>query len=77
MKKPCQFEGGDESSPCRDAAVSGERFCPFHRRIMLQRMRSSGYLQTLPKEVIRNRPKNAPADWDPADEGFTVDETHG
>jgi hypothetical protein len=73
MDKPCQFEGGDEFSPCRDAAVSGERFCPFHRRIMLQRMRASGYLVPLPREYKPRPPKGAGEDWDPADDGVSVD----
>ena len=50
MGKCCQWDG------CRDEAISGERFCPHHRKAMLRRMERDGYLQPLPPKPERRKP---------------------
>jgi hypothetical protein len=44
--KKCQWKDG-----CRYDAITKERFCPLHRKAMLNEMRDSGYLTPIPKDA--------------------------
>jgi hypothetical protein len=45
VAKQCQWKDG-----CGSDAVTKERYCPLHRKAMLNEMRESGYLTPLPGE---------------------------
>ena len=43
---------------CDHETKQGERFCPTHRRIVLQELRDAGFL-TRPARLTQGRPKDA------------------
>lgn len=45
----CQWSDDE----CKRDRRPGERFCPFHRKAMILKMRESGYLQGKPPPRLR------------------------
>jgi hypothetical protein len=54
VAKKCQW------AECKCDAIAKERFCPVHRKAMLNLMEREGYLTPLPKPT--RRPREEPDD---------------